>query len=125
MKKKRNKGSSMVEVLAGFSILMILMAGITGIIKVSSNMIMEAKDMMSEQDQFTAEFYKKDYGDLEQDASYDSLEVRLLVVDSQGNQTQDGGSIYLDHAKLRKISSREDDSAYMVYQFEESDTSTE
>ncbi len=125
MKKKRNKGSSMVEVLAGFSILMILMAGITGIIKVSSNMIMEAKDMMSEQDQFTAEFYKKDYGDLEQDASYDSLEVRLLVVDSQGNQTQDGGSIYLDHAKLRKISSREDDSAYMVYQFEESEPSTE
>jgi hypothetical protein len=125
MKKKRNKGSSMVEVLAGFSILMILMAGITGIIKVSSNMIMEAKDMMSEQDQFTAEFYKKDYGDLEQDASYDSLEVCLLVVDSQGNQTQDGGSIYLDHAKLRKISSKEDDSAYMVYQFEESEPSTE
>lgn len=57
--KMNNSGSTMVEVLIGFVLLMILMASIVGIINLSSDLQMEAKDILDVQEQFQKEIYKK------------------------------------------------------------------
>lgn len=60
--KLNNAGSTMIEVLVGFVLLMILMASIVGIIDLSSDLRMKAKDILDEQSAFQSELYKKNYG---------------------------------------------------------------
>lgn len=113
MKKKlNNNGSTMVEVLVSFTVLMIITAGLMGIIKVSSNLVMESKDLLKAQDEFTQEYYKTDYGELEK-KDITGSDVILEQTDKQGNKT--GVSIVLDHAQVSTISEKEEGSAYTIY----------
>lgn len=53
-----NKGMSMVEVLVGFVVLSIVMAGIFHMIRFGSNMLNESVDIKHSQQNFESEIYK-------------------------------------------------------------------
>lgn len=55
-----NYGMTMMEVLMGFTILMVLMGALSGIISFSTNMYMNSVDMKRAQEKIQAEIYKKD-----------------------------------------------------------------
>lgn len=55
-----NAGSTMTEVLVGFVLLMILVATLINIVKVSQNMIMNSVDYISRRESFAQERYRKD-----------------------------------------------------------------
>jgi uncharacterized protein involved in tellurium resistance len=119
MKKiKNNDGSTMVEVLVSFTVLMILMAGLTGIIKVSSDLIMQAKDMQDNQSAFVEEFYKEDFGSLQKDVLEECPDIKLQPANKTGTVIS-GENIILDHANLKKVSEADTGSAYIIYTFEE------
>jgi hypothetical protein len=113
-----NAGSTMVEVLVGFTILMILMAGITGLINVSSNMLFNTHDMLEAQRNFMQEYYKTNYGGLTKD-TIASGTVELTAADSSGEKKADGVSISLNHAVMQKISDA--DNGLTIYQVDYQD----
>ncbi len=55
-----DRGMSMVEVLIGFVILTVIMAGVYHLIHFSSNMIFESVDMRKAQSEFETRIYKTD-----------------------------------------------------------------
>lgn len=57
---KNNKGMTMVEVIMGFTILMLIMGMLSGIISFSKNMYFEAVDFQRNQDAIETVLYKKD-----------------------------------------------------------------
>jgi Tfp pilus assembly protein PilE len=112
---KKNRGSTLVEVMVGFAILMILAVGITRVINVSSEILEDSRDMLREQNAFIQQFYKKNYGTLTT-SEIKPFQVTLQETDSTGENAKTGGaSIALDHARTDKIS--DDDSGITVYQF--------
>lgn len=113
--KGNNAGSTMVEVLVGFTLLMILMVGLTRLIKISSEMVFNTKDMINAQDSFAEEYYKGDHGTLTKSTvSSDSL--ILKETDSSGNDKADGVTITLLNAKIEKFSDDESElSLYQIY----------
>lgn len=113
-KKRKNVGSTMVEVLVGFALLMILMAGLSHLINMSSEMVFNTKDTMNEQKSFLEEFYKDNHGSLsESEITSDGL--RLIETDSSGNSDKtDGVTVALENTGIRKIS--DDESGLSVYQ---------
>lgn len=56
---KDNKGSTMIEVVVGFTLLLILLAGLTKIIDVSTEMYYQSVDVVRNKERFTEELYKK------------------------------------------------------------------
>lgn len=58
-KKLDEKGATMVEVIAGFVILLLLSASFFGIMQLSSNLITAAHDKANAASEFEAEYYKK------------------------------------------------------------------
>jgi hypothetical protein len=113
-KHHNNQGSTMVEVLVGFAILMILMAGIARIINVSSNMLYSTRDMLDEQESFVEEFYKNNHGSLNAE-EITSFTVSLEETDDTGNMKSGGITLDLDHANPEKVY---DGTVFTVYQFE-------
>jgi hypothetical protein len=106
----------MVEVLVGFTILMILMAGLTAIIHVSSEMLFNTKDMLQEQTDYVKEFYKENHGSLSI-SKHDSVTISLVETDSTGETELSGGTrLELDHGMLEKVS--DTDSGMTVYQLD-------
>ena len=61
-KKLNSNGMTMVEVMMGFVILGILLAGLTNIIFFSSNMIKNSVDIKKAQEELSAEAYKTNSG---------------------------------------------------------------
>lgn len=57
---KNNRGTTMVEVLVGFTLLMILLSSLSHIIKVSSELFFSAKDMLVRESTFNENIAKKD-----------------------------------------------------------------
>lgn len=58
--KNKNRGSTMVEVLVGFALLAVLVAGFTKIINLSGNMITQSKDMLREAELLEEKLYRGD-----------------------------------------------------------------
>jgi hypothetical protein len=115
-RKRKNSGSSMVEVLVGFTILMILMAGLTAIIHVSSEMLFSTHDMLQTQSSYLQQFYKNEHGALSK-TSTDAADITLIETDSEGESKKSGGTEFeLDHARLEKVSDSE--SGLTVYQID-------
>lgn len=56
---KDNKGSTMIEVVVGFTLLLILLAGLTKIIDVSTEMYYQSVDTIRNKEIFAEELYKK------------------------------------------------------------------
>jgi Tfp pilus assembly protein PilW len=114
-KRRKSDGSTMVEVLVGFSILMILLAGLTGVIHVSSNMLFDTRDMLREQESFREQFYKAGHGSL-CTTPITAVRIALKETDSTGQKEQPGGAqISLEHAQVEKVS---DGSGLTVYQID-------
>lgn len=57
MRKKDNRGSTMVSVVVSFALLMILIAAFYRVQKVSENMMMSAKDLIVNNRNLAREFY--------------------------------------------------------------------
>jgi Tfp pilus assembly protein PilE len=114
--RRKNRGSTLVEVMVGFAILMILAAGVTRLIHLSSEMLADSKDMLQGQNSFTQQLYKNNHGSLTT-SEIKPFTVILQETDSTGENKKSGGaSITLDHAKTEKISDEE--SEMTVYQFQ-------
>jgi hypothetical protein len=113
-KKRKNTGSTMVEVLVGFTLLMILMVGMTRLVNISSEMVFKTRDMMNKQSALTEEFYKSDHGNLSRSTVlYDGL--ILEETDSSGkNIKADGVSVTLPDERIEKLT--DDESGLSVYQ---------
>ncbi len=60
---KDNKGMTIVEVMVGFVILTVIMAGVYHLIKFGSNMFYESRDIRSGQTEFESELYKNNPAD--------------------------------------------------------------
>jgi Tfp pilus assembly protein PilE len=114
-KRKKNKGSTMVEVLVGFTILMILMAGLTRIIEVSSNMVFSTQDILKEQDAFLEQFYQTGHGSLNKSGI--AFDITMVETDSTGENPKAGGvQLRLDHAQAEKVT--DSSSGLHVYQID-------
>jgi hypothetical protein len=88
----------------GFSILMILMAGVTHIIQMSSEMLFNTKDMEQEQNSFLEQFYRTNHGTLST-TKLSSVTVYLEETDATGeNKLTGGAKLTLDHAVPEKVS---------------------
>jgi hypothetical protein len=117
MKRKRaNRGSTMVEVLVGFVIFMILVAGMMRIVNLSSNMMMKSKDLLGQQGDFLKEFYQEDCGLLNSE-EISSGTFLLTETDSTGKKKADGIQIPLEEKRIqvKKIS---DGDGLTVYQID-------
>lgn len=99
------RGTTMAEVLIGFAFLMILMAALVHVIDISSDLLMMAKDTVSEQEQFQEQLYRK-----VPDA--DQVDVKLLEdaalifyeieADGAGEEfSRTGVSLKLEHAEVK------------------------
>lgn len=53
-----NQGMTMVEIMMGFTVLMVLLGGLSSIISFSSNLYMNCVDIKRAQEEFQAEIYK-------------------------------------------------------------------
>lgn len=103
-KKRNNSGSTMVEVLVGFTLLSVLLASMNQIIKVSGNMLSNTHDMVVQQREFEYLRYKKD-------ATYyevKDLDISLKLDSSKTsglNMAQDV-TLSLDDYVIERISSK-------------------
>ena len=124
MKKLDNKGSSMVEIVVGFALILIIIASFLQIINLSSNMTMESVDTQKKlaalQDEFyggvnnTSESYGEDVtkfvinpiaGENNETIGAQSP-IKLVECDVNGNKkTNKGASFNLSHAILYRIDS--------------------
>lgn len=64
-----NQGMTMVEVMMGFTVLMILLGGLSSIISFSSNLYMNCVDIKRAQEEFQAEIYKNNNKGQKQETS--------------------------------------------------------
>jgi 3-methyladenine DNA glycosylase Mpg len=55
---RKNRGSTMVEVLIGFTLLIILVAGFTKVIEISNTFIIKSKDLAYETELLEEKLYK-------------------------------------------------------------------
>jgi hypothetical protein len=115
-KKEKNTGSTMVEVLVGFTLLMILMVGMTKLVNLSSEMVFKTRDTMNKQSTLTEEFYKTDHGNLSSSIVI-SDGLIMKETDSSGKDIEaDGASIKLGDAKMKIFSDEESGlSIYQIY----------
>jgi hypothetical protein len=118
MKKlKNNDGSTMVEVLVSFTVLMIIMVSLYGIVRVSTNMLMKSKDFLTTQQEFSGEYYKKNYGSLTVKDST-SEAIKLIEINSNGENKARGSNITLEHAKKKELTSDTSSISYTVIVYE-------
>jgi competence protein ComGF len=114
-KEPKSEGSTMVEVLVGFSILMILLAGLTGVIHVSSTMLFDTRDMLEERKLFQEQFYRTEHGELNK-TEIPAVRFSLKETDSTGkNAKTDGAEILLNHARAEKVSDENGLTVYQIY----------
>lgn len=114
-KEPKSEGSTMVEVLVGFSILMILLAGLTGVIHVSSTMLFDTRDMLEERELFLEQFYRTEHGELNKTV-IPAVRFSLKETDSTGqNAITDGAEIPLNHARADKVSDENGLTVYQIY----------
>ena len=119
-KKLDEKGATMVEVIAGFVILMLLSASFFGILQLSSNLITAAHDKANAASAFEAEYYKKGAvtsalkGDNDRlTAKKVSEDISFVKADDKG-YGQAGEEIPVN-AVLIEIKDKTDEYAYPVY----------
>ena len=119
-KKLDEKGATMVEVIAGFVILLLLSASFFGIMQLSSNLITAAHDKANAASAFEAEYYKKGAvtsalkGDNDRlTAKKVSENISFVKADDLG-YGQAGEEIPVN-AVLLEIKDKTDEYAYPVY----------
>lgn len=92
--KNQNKGYTIVEVLVGFSLLFILFSSLLKVVQVSGNMMMEAEDVLQQQQALQEQYYRKGHGTLSQVNC--GKELYLLETDGEGKPLPGGTTLKLD-----------------------------
>lgn len=120
--RKPNRGSTMVEVMVGFTLLTIMLVSLEHIVDVAGNMFYNTVDRLREQNVFQEEYYKKNHGSMQvQEVS--GVTFSLRQTDASGNvlPTEGTGTVVLPlkQATLYTITSTtagEDTADYTIYQ---------
>lgn len=90
----KNKGYTMVEVLVGFCLLFILFSSLLKVVQVSGNMMMEAEDVLRQQQGLQEQYYRKGHGGMT--CVSGGKELYLLETDEEGNPLLGAISLRLD-----------------------------
>lgn len=116
---KNNKGSTMVEVLVGFSLLVILMAGVSRVIDVSVNMFMYSKTIQNEQLAFQEKYFKTVPEGLVLEKIVSAGNVYLVETDMDGEIKSGGSTVFMPEMELWMVSDEE--SGIRMYRFNHKD----
>ena len=119
-KKLDEKGATMVEVIAGFVILMLLSASFFGIMQLSSNLITAAHDKANAASEFEAEYYKKGAATSALKGDNDRLTAKKVSENISFVKADDlgygqAGEEIPVNAVLLEIKDKTDEYAYPVY----------
>ena len=125
---KNNSGTTMMEVLVSFVVLMIVMAALYGMVRISSNLRMRAVDTANIREEFNSEIYKNHSSDKVDTYYYngkcapDRLTMfTLKLSDSTDNSNLRVGTSSVDRTKFENSIIRNShlflgaDMAYCVY----------
>lgn len=89
-KAKRNRGSTMVEVLVAFLLVSIILGALYQVVKFSSNMYLKAVDMTRQVEAFEEEMYKKNLNPQEIIKTDTVMDSMTLVVDTTRGAGKNG-----------------------------------
>lgn len=95
--KGNDAGMTMVEVLMGFVLLLLIMGMLSGIIALSSNMIMRSVDLRRAEESLQAALYKTS-------VTGTPVETNLSLVPDTGMPAAAGGGLSFTSAKLYQVS---------------------
>lgn len=114
-KRKNNEGSTMVEVLVGFVILVIVISAcLENMIKFSANLVMESQDIQKLSESFKESIYKRDSFTKVDGA--DNIKITLTYSEeSKDNLLENEKNLKLDVNKVTLAKHIEGD--YGVYRF--------
>ena len=86
MKKRKlgRDGTTMVEVLVAFIVVMIMLLSFTKIVMVASNMLMRSQDAINRAERFNAAYYNLENADRFRNIS-EGLSFSLIRTDADGN----------------------------------------
>lgn len=103
-----DKGTTMVELMVGFTLLLLLLGILTGIVRVSSNLIMNATDGMKQRQQFQQELFQTS------SSGYDTTAIAVTFRLQEEGGT--GDTISLNRAGLSLLEDKQ--SGLFVYLLE-------
>lgn len=107
--KKTDRGSTMVEVLIGFTLLMILVAGFTKIIQISREFIMVSKDRVYEAELLEEKVYKGE------DAA--SVKTDISMTESENYGGSSAAKITLDDVIIETYELEGNDGRLYIHRF--------
>lgn len=113
--KKKNRGSTMAEVLVGFTLLAILMAGVSRMVSVSVNLFMETKDIQNQQVEFQENYFKKNQDGIEKKTIIPAGKLSLVQTNEDGEIISGGSVIGIPQIQVDKLTDLE--STIFVYRF--------
>ena len=107
MKKRKlgKDGTTMVEVLVAFIVVMIMLLSFTKIVMVASNMLIRSQDAINRQERFNAAYYRLDNADQFRNVS-EGISFSLIRTDVEGNSLSAGG-LELGKTVLKKFTDAE------------------
>lgn len=98
---KSNKGMTMVEVIMGFVVLITFLAGMSGVISFSSNLLMRSIDLKKDLQVIQGELYKKNLNCHMSDGGL------ILSFEVKENNITVSKEINLSHAKVYEVDSND------------------
>lgn len=113
--KKKNRGSTMAEVLVGFTLLAILMAGVSRIVSVSVNLFMETKEIQNQQVEFQENYFKKNPDSIEQKTIIPAGKLSLVQTNEDGEIISGGSIIGIPQLQVDKLTDSK--TKLFVYRF--------
>lgn len=88
--RKNHDGSTMIETLVGFLVVVLVIGMFTQVVTVSTKVLNSTRRVMKENQEFNAEYYKTENIEKRQEVA---SEIRLCVTDKDGNKTGDEVSL--------------------------------
>lgn len=99
------KGTTMVEVLVAFIVVMIMLLLFTRIVTVSAGMLRRSQETINRSETFNANYYKLENAGRFQNAG-EGIEYTLVRTDAEGNELGEA-PVKLDHIILQKMTDAE------------------
>ncbi|MCQ2495432.1 MAG: prepilin-type N-terminal cleavage/methylation domain-containing protein [Lachnospiraceae bacterium] len=104
---KNNQGMSLVEVIVGFTLLLIMMVAFYGIIKLSSNMTMYSVDKNNDRNKYEENYYQDYSSNFDEITITETGNVVLTPCNSKGESLTAKRSLKLGNASFVKIFEKE------------------
>lgn len=111
---KDNKGSTMIEVIVGFTLLMIILSSLTHIIDVSSELFFKSKDMIVKENSFEKNKQKKD-------AQYNEasdLELSLCIDEEKTDASNLAADINIKLNNIKCLIYEDEETKFKSYKVE-------